>query len=99
MFIRKLCFKKKQYALYKDTPDKLILFSVRSIHVPKLPTCYQLPQRKAERIGTISHDYDGYNIDDPIGKGGFAKVYKHIKSHNEGTFAVKEEPRAVSTFI
>ena len=26
----------------------------------------------------------------PIGEGGFAKVYKHIKSHDEGAFAVKK---------
>ena len=58
---------------------------------------YYYIQQKPQRIGTISYDYDGYNIHEPIGKGGFAKVYKHIKSIDEGAFAVKEEPREVST--
>lgn len=68
----KLCFKKKQYSLYKDAPDKLILFS-----------------RNSERTGTISHDYDKYNVNKPIGKGGFAEVYKLVKANR--AFAVKEE--------
>lgn len=46
------------------------------------------------RAGIITDDYDDYNINEHIGKGGFAKVFKHdVRSK---TFAVKEEAKSVS---
>ena len=53
-------------------------------------------QRDTERIGITVCDYDGYNANSPIGKGGFAKVYKHVKANSSTEFAVKEESREVS---
>ena len=40
---------------------------------------------------------DGYNVNEPIGKGRFAKVYKHVNTFNGMAFAVKEEARDIST--
>ena len=56
-------------------------------------------QRTTERIGIIIYDYDGYNVNEPIGKGGFAKVYKHVNTFDIKAFAVKEEAREVSTSL
>ena len=54
-------------------------------------------QRDTDRIGTIICDYDAYNANSPIGEGGFAKVYKHVKkSFDNKAFAVKEEAKEVS---